>query len=95
MDPTLHKAANGHLSLDFNEWPDTCWLSLEEELITRRGFKRVGSSVIGIDEEIHPGFHCAEFSLSAGWNHWSGRYLLSESVAGDIFLQGLFDQLCA
>ena len=93
MSPTLHKAANGHLSLDVNEWPETCWRLLEDELIKRRGFTRVGASVIGMDEEIHPTFHCAEFSLTAGWDHWSGRYLLSDSVEGDIFLQELFDQL--
>lgn len=53
----------------------------------------MGSTVIGIDEKIHQNFQCAEFTLAAGWDNWSGHYLLSDSVAGDVFLQKLFDQL--
>ncbi|WP_111448924.1 MULTISPECIES: hypothetical protein [unclassified Pseudomonas] len=95
MNPTLHKAANGHLALDFNELSDACWLSIAEDLTKLRGFKRVGSSVIGISEQIHQNFQCAEFNLAAGWDNWSGHYLLSDSVAGDVFLQKLFDQVRA
>lgn len=95
MNPTLHKTANGHLALDFNELSDACWLSIAEELIKLRGFKRVGSPVIGISEQIHQNFQGAEFTLAAGWDNWSGHYLLSDSVAGDAFLQKLFDQVRA
>lgn len=52
MNPTLHKAANGHLSLDFNELSDTRWLSIAEELVKHHGFKRVGSPVIGVSEKF-------------------------------------------
>ncbi|MCE6978194.1 hypothetical protein EI534_12505 [Pseudomonas frederiksbergensis] len=95
MNPTIHKAVNGHLSLDFNELSDACWLSIAEELIKLRGFKRMGSPVIGVSEQIHQNFQCAEFNLAAGWDNWSGHYLLSDSVAGDVFLQKLFDQVRA
>lgn len=95
MNPTLHTAANGHLTLNLNELPDSYWLSLAENLIKFRGFKRVGSPVIGVNEQIHQSFQCAEFALAAGWDNWSGHYLLSESVAGDVFLQKLFNQLRA
>ena len=93
MNPTLHTAANGHLALDLNESSDAHWLSLTEYLIKLRGFKRTGSPVIGVDEQIHQDFQCAEFTLAAGWDNWSGHYLLSESVAGDAFLQKLHSQL--
>jgi hypothetical protein len=93
MNPTLDTAANGHLTLSFNELSDACWLSLAENLIKLQGFKRLGSPVIGVDEKIHQNFQCAEFSLAAGWDNWSGHYLLSDSVAGDVFLKKLFDQL--
>ncbi|MBN6713396.1 hypothetical protein JSY17_05260 [Pseudomonas capsici] len=93
MKPTLDIAANGHLILGFNELSDYCWLSLAENLIRFRGFKRLGSPVISVDEKIHQSFQCAEFSLEAGWDNWSGHYLLSDSVAGDFFLQDFFDQI--
>lgn len=91
MNPTLHKTANGHLTLDFNELSDACWLSITEELIKLRGFKQVGSSAIGVSEQIHQSFQCTEFILAAGWDNWSRHYLLSDSVTGDVFLQKLFD----
>jgi hypothetical protein len=93
MNPSLHTTANGHLTLDFNELSGICWLSLAEELIKLQGFKRVRSPVIGIDEQIHQNFQCAEFNLAAGWDNWSGHYLLSNSVPGDVFLQQPFHQL--
>lgn len=93
MKPSLDTAANGHLTLSFNELSDSCWLSLAENLIRLRGFKRSGSPVISVDEKIHQSFQCAEFSLVSGWDHWSGHYLLSDSVQGDLFLQNLFDQI--
>ena len=37
-------------------------------------------------------FQCAEFSLASGWDNWSGYYLLSDSMAGDVFLRTLFDR---
>jgi hypothetical protein len=93
MKPTLDTAANGHLTLNFNELSDTYWLALADNLIKLRGFKRLGSPVIGVDEKIHHHFQCAEFSLAAGWDNWSGHYLLSDSVPSDVFLQKLFDPL--
>lgn len=93
MHPALHTAANGHLTLSLNELPDAYWLSLVDTLVKHHGFRQVGSPVVGLDTTIHPSFHCAEFSLAAGWDIWFGHYLLSESAAGDVFLQQLFNQL--
>lgn len=93
MKPALHTAANGHLTLKLNELPDAYWCSLADTLIKHHGLQRSGSPVSGLDQQIHPSFVCAEFSLAAGWDSWFGHYLLSESEAGDVFLRQLLDQL--
>ncbi|AKS09822.1 hypothetical protein [Pseudomonas trivialis] len=92
MNPTLHTAANGHLTMNLDGLSDADWLSLAEDLVQHQGFNRAGSPAMGLSEHIHPSFQCAEFSLAAGWDIWSGHYLLSDSVAGDVFLQKLFNQ---
>lgn len=86
MNPILDTAANGHLILCFNEVSDACWLSIAENLIKLRGFKRSGSPVISLDEKIYQNFQCPEFNLAAGWDNWSGHYLRSDSVEVDVFL---------
>lgn len=93
MSLSLHTAANGHLTLNLNEMPDAFWHSLADRLVNHHGFQRVGSPDFGLDERIHPDFQCADFILAAGWDIWSGHYLLSDSMAGDAFLHQLFDRL--
>jgi hypothetical protein len=39
-------------------------------------------------EQIHQSFQAQEFTLAAGWDNWSGHYLLSES-AEDAFVERL------
>jgi hypothetical protein len=93
MKPTLHTAANGHLTINLNDESSTYWPRLQRRLERELGFKRVGSGVLGMDEGIHPSFEGPEFRLLSGWDNWSGEYLLSESAAGDSFLSKLFDEL--
>ena len=93
MNPTLNVAANGHMMLDLNDSPDSYWQSLSEHLVTGCGFHRVGEAVIGAGEQIHQSFYQQTFTLAAGWDNWSGHYLLSESVEGDEFLKKLFDEI--
>lgn len=69
MNPTLDTAANGHLTLSFNELSDSGWLSLAENLVKLQGFKRLGSHVLGVDEQTHQSFQSAEFCLAAGWDN--------------------------
>lgn len=95
MNPTLYTAANGHLTINFNESSDSSWIALSEDLTSLHGFQRVGSPVIGLSEQIHQSYHCAEFNLAAGWDIWCGYYLLSDTVAGDVFLEKLFHQIQA
>ena len=92
MNLTLHMAANGHLALDFDELPEAGWLSIAEELTSLQGLKRVGSPVTAVSEQIDHDFQCAGFSLASGWDNWSGHYLLSDSMAGDVFLTKLFNR---
>ena len=40
----------------------------------------------GLDEVIAPDFVRDNIRLLAGWDNWSGYYLLSENAAGDDFL---------
>ena len=95
MNLTLHMAANGHLALEFNELSEAGWLSIAEELTSLQGLKGVGSSGTSVSEQIHHDFQCPEFSLASGWDNWSGHYLLSDSMAGDVFLRQLFDWFLA
>lgn len=95
MKPSLHAAANGHLTLDLNESPDSFWRQLCQRMESIYGFRRTGSAVIGAGEQIHQSFELPGLALGAGWDDWSGHYLLSESDAGDTFLKKLFDDLSA
>ncbi len=42
---------------------------------------------------IHQDFVVEEFSLSSGWDNWSGHYLLAKSEEGDHFLRQLYERL--
>nr|WP_019364071.1 hypothetical protein [Pseudomonas luteola] len=95
MSLNLSTAGNGHLTISLNDLPDSYWLSLVEHMIQVQGLKRVGTSFAGLDEKIHPGFQCPEFSLAAGWDIWSGHYLLAQCAAGDLFLKTLFSERMA
>lgn len=93
MRPTLQTAANGHLTIDFNALPESHWEALTTRLMETGGFHRIGQTVMGLDEAILPSFQRAGLTLAAGWNIWSGHYLLSECAAGDEFLRTLFSEL--
>jgi hypothetical protein len=64
-------------------------------MIQVRGFKRVGETFVGLDEKIHHSFQCSQFNLAAGWDIWSGHYLLAQCAAGDQFLKTLFSERIA
>jgi hypothetical protein len=85
----VETAANGHLILN---WPSAghsfytllCWW-----LWLRYGLRRSGHRVISPDAVILPDFVTAGLRLSAGWDIWSGCYLLSEDENSDMFLKRL------
>ena len=89
MTVSVHRAANGHLSLEFGEASDAAWADLSALLVNEYKFTRVGNAVLGAAEQIHQSFQAPEFTLAAGWDNWSGHYLLSESAEGDAFIERL------
>jgi hypothetical protein len=83
---TLKTAANGHLQLCFEHGSpfSAFWLRFKLQFIHR--FSREGHRVLGPGQVIVPDFVRGKIRLLAGWDDWSGYYLLSESAAGDEFL---------
>ena len=95
MTPSLRKAANGYLTLDFNDAPETCWRTILNRLENELGFVRDGEALCGVDEAIFPNFVSSGCIIKAGYDNWSGSYLLSQSAEGDALLQRLFSELHA
>ena len=93
MRATLHTAANGHLTINFNDSPPSSWREVSDRLEKEYGFARSGHGVVGLDETILKDFVSRDLTLAAGWDIWSGYYLLSESEAGDRFLTNLYAQI--
>lgn len=89
MTVSVHRAANGHLLLELGDASDAAWVGLTALLVKEYKFTRVGSAVLGAGEQIHQSFQAPEFTLAAGWDNWSGHYLLSESAEGDAFIERL------
>jgi hypothetical protein len=95
MSPSLHKAANGYLTLNFNDAPETCWRTVLNRLETGFDFVREGQMLCGVDEAIFPNFVSSSCTIEAGYDNWSGIYLLSQSAEGDAILQKLFSDVHA
>ena len=100
--PRLHTAANGHAAIVFEEYDSPEWFEEYDSpewfeavflLESEQDFKRVGEAVMGMDEGILPSFVRGAISIEAGWDNWSGNYLLSESNDGDEVIKWLFQKL--
>lgn len=91
--PRLHTTANGHAAIDFEEYDSPEWFQAVFLLESEQDFKRAGEAVTGLDEGILPSFVKGDISIEAGWNNWSGNYLLSESNHGDEVIKWLFQKL--
>lgn len=91
--PRLHTAENGRVSIDFEEYDSPQWFEAVSVLEKEQGFVRTGEALIGMDEGILPSFVKGGVSIAAGWDNWSGSYLLSESSEGDEVLKLLFTKL--
>lgn len=92
MKLSLHTAANGHLSLEFGDYGSALWQAVSRYLEVDLGFRRVGETVAGIDEGIRQSFEFDGMSISAGWDNWSGDYLLANSQTGDELLRTIFSR---
>lgn len=93
MNPSLSIAANGHVTLDFGDYDSVAYQQVCAKLENELGFSRQGRTVAGLDEGINPSFLRAGLEISAGWDNWSGSYLLSNSDAGDAVLRRLHAEL--
>jgi hypothetical protein len=93
MNPSLSIAANGHLTLDFGDYDSVAYQQVCAKLENELGFVRHGRTVAGLDEGVSPSFTRAELEISAGWDNWSGSYLLANSDAGDAILRRLYAEL--
>jgi hypothetical protein len=91
--PRLHTAANGHAAIDFEEYDSPEWFEAVFLLESEQGFQRTGEAVMVMDEGVMPSFVKGEISIEAGWNNWSGNYLLSASKDGDEVIKWLFQKL--
>ena len=87
---TLSIAENGHLQLIGLKRTTRfgpLWLRIKLQIIY--GFRREGSRIVGGGEAIAPDFVRGGIRLHAGWDDYSGYYLLSTCDAGDAFLRQL------
>lgn len=79
--------------LDFSDYDSLPYQQACAKLENELGFVRRGRTVAGIDEGISPSFLRADLEISAGWDNWSGSYLLANSDAGDAILRRLHTEL--
>jgi hypothetical protein len=80
--PLLTLAANGHNFLTFEAYDTAQWLSAVEWL-KRNRFAEADDPVFGADEAILPSFVRGTVSIAAGFDNWSGNYLLAQCHEGD------------
>ena len=97
--PLLLTAANGHNFLTFEAYDTPQWHAAVEWL-TARGFSTRpilvgGTPIIGLDEGILPSYVRGEISIAAGWDNWSGNYLLAENEQADSVLAELASHVAA
>lgn len=91
MQPRLFKAANGHLTLEFDAYGSELQQAVGAFLVQGLGFERCGETADGWDVGVAQSFRRGEVLIEAGWCHWAdGDYLLSACVAGDALLRRVF-----
>ncbi|SMC29333.1 hypothetical protein SAMN02745857_03772 [Andreprevotia lacus DSM 23236] len=90
----LTTTANGHNFLTFEGRNTGKWREARDWLL-REGFVESGRNVIGVDEGVFPSFIKQEISIAAGFDHWSGDYLLATCTMGDNIIVSLANYLAA
>jgi len=81
-EPLLLSAANGRNEITFEAYDTPQWHSAIEWL-RREGFTESGVPVVGLDGEILPSYARQGVTIAAGFDIWSGNYLLAECDNGD------------
>lgn len=90
---TLSTAANGHCMLCVDQADSSAWHRLQYILEEELGFAREGRIVEGLDDGLLPDFVNDAMRLRAGWDIWSGAYLLASCPVGDALLADLGQRL--
>lgn len=93
-EPLLITAANGHNFLTFEDYDTPQW-RLAIEWFKREGFSEAGGPVVGLDEGILPSFVRQEVVIAAGFDNWSGNYLLAECEMGDQVIASVANHVSA
>ena len=89
----LDTAANGFAHVTTEDQAE--YKRLASLLVWRHGFIRFGFGVPAYgDEAIYPSFVRWRTTIVAGWDNWSGYYLLANSARADRFLRGFFAKHC-
>lgn len=63
MSLSLSTAGHGHLTVSLNDFPDSNRLLLVEHMIQVQGFKRIGTSLVGLDGKITKVFNAQNLAL--------------------------------
>lgn len=92
--PTLITAANGHNWLVFDALNTPEW-RVARDWLSREGFIESGAAIRGLDEAILPSLVRRGVALAAGFDNWSGYYLLAECNEGDQVLLQLANHVAA
>ena len=92
--PLLTTAANGHSFLTFETYGPPQW-HMALEWLKRESFVESGVPVFGLDEGILPSFVRHGVTIAAGFDNWSGNYLLAECDEGDQIILGLANYVSA
>lgn len=93
-EPLLTTAANGHNFLTFEDYDTPQW-RLAIEWLKREGFSESGTSVLGLDEGILPSLSRRGVVIAAGFDNWSGNYLLAECEMGDQVISSVANHVSA
>lgn len=93
-EPLLLTAANGHNLITFEAYDTPQWYMATEWLM-QQGFTESGSHVLGLDEGVLPSYVKQGMSIAAGFDNWSGNYLLAECDKGDQVLLKVANRVSA
>lgn len=81
-EPLLLIAANGHNWITFEDYETPQWC-LAIEWLRCEGFFESGVPIIRFDEGILSSYIKQGVTIAAGFDNWSGNYLLAECDKGD------------
>ncbi|HVK95971.1 MAG TPA: hypothetical protein VM571_14740 [Noviherbaspirillum sp.] len=93
-NPLLLTAANGHNWITFEDYDTDQWF-LAIDWLRREGFNESGAPVIGVDEGVLPSYVKQGVAIAAGFDNWSGNYLLAECDKGDQVILKVANQVSA